>query len=331
MAELPPLDPFPAGSYSLYRLSPLHFSDATNPFLEAGLRYHAHRLGNGLKGDFIHGEVELSKAGPYKSCKWTPLTSTKSPPEPEGQEATLENGTTNQLAGIRIDIEFEKATFSAFLLNTKGSFYIRKDGETYLPILAVSMPATLRPILTGYLAKAFDTNIESLRLSNWFINAALEDLLQSLCCGNEAAAAHTQTNLRLTIGFLKPTAPSLKKMDITIRSEDIFGFLNYGRKAWNDETPFKHPLFRTALRAYLETKIGLKLNLSVVSIEKFDCAGFRVIEDGKVTIPALPDGIDSAEEEGEAQARIQQARAKLVERLIDVATIKSDPPKGNGP
>ena len=325
MAVQPAPGLFAPGTHTLYRLSPLHFSDATSPFSEAGLRYHTRRLGTVLKGDVLHGEIELNKAGPYKSCKWTPLISVEPQAghEADGsQDGLPENTTLEQLGGIRLDIDYEEARFTAFLLNKKTSLQITKD-EVYLPLLEVWMPVTLRPVVTSYLSAAFDTRVESLKLSNWFMNVALEDLLQSLCSGIQAAGFPGLMDLRITIGFLKSTASSLKKMDITIRNEDIWGFLEYGRKAWKDETPFNYPLFWTALRAYLENNTGLKLDLSTLVIEKFDYAGFHVGADGKIIIASMLDSINNTEDDMEALTHAQQARAKLVERLIDAATLES--------
>lgn len=333
MAARPASGPFTPGTHTLYRLSPLHFSDATSPFSEAGLRYHTRRLGNVLKGDVLHGEIELNKAGPYKSCKWTPLISVEPQTEQEAdgnQDGLPENTTLEQLSGIRLDIDYAEARFTAFLLNKKTSLQITKD-EVYLPLLEVWMPVTLRPVVTAYLSAAFDTRVESLKLSNWFMNAALEDLLQSLYFGSQATGAQGLMDLRITVGFLKPTAPALKKMDITIRNEDIRGFLEYGRKTWKDETPFKHPLFRTALRAYLENNTGLKLDLSALLIEKFDCSGFHVGADGKIIIDSILDSINNTEDDMDALTRTEQARTKLMERLIDAATLEPSTPRSDGP
>ena len=217
-------DPVYDTSFTLHRLSPLHYSSSTSLLTGEVLLDHSRRFSHTLKGEVLRGvqvgenEAEgLVKAGKFKACYWTLLIEDGPGDELQGSERPG-GGITN---GVKIEMEYEKNQYMALLLRLQDSK--RFDGEVHLPLLLTRMPNALRTVLFDYLATTFDTRVESMRLSSNFIGATLESFLAQI---SEASVEDLRSIVqRCTSELWIPYA------NLT-RPEDVGNDLSSRRSSW---------------------------------------------------------------------------------------------------
>ncbi|MCJ1483674.1 hypothetical protein MMC06_003842 [Schaereria dolodes] len=296
-------------TFTVRRLSPLHHAFSTPLLSVPNLKIHALRFGDILKGEVLRGihvgpgnrNEGLIKLGTLHDCQWIPfwldLHSTSTSNTSHEINQAEEDGRPTY-SGIRVTLEYEKGTYTAILLRNSISIDTRDSEETHLPLLFIRMSTALQESLLEYLAVAFDTRTGAMQLSSRFICTALERLLENASDGGEEQLKEAAKDVRVTLGFTLPVALCLKTIDITIRKEDLIGFLTRGRKVsqFNRDDPNRSILkekrrddpddvespFMTALSIYLRDHLGLDINHKSVRILKIVCGAFVLSGEGKV-------------------------------------------------
>jgi hypothetical protein len=176
MAEFPPY-PLYNRTYLLYRVSPLHHSDA--PLLsERSLRTHAKRLREQLKGDNVRGvevdfagtEDALPNLGPLEDCTWEMIGNEDAWIDRHRQSVDPDSSqlsgtmTAERARGVQVSLEYAKHSYNALLLRDPG-VTASPEGFTSLPLLLVKMPAAVRHVFLNYLRTSFDAHVAPLRLA----------------------------------------------------------------------------------------------------------------------------------------------------------------------
>lgn len=231
----PPPAPHPLynTTYTLHTLTPLHNLPAPT-----ALAPHARRLLNQLRASTLRG-VDLAPAntpaartGALQQCTWTPL------PVPH--------------AGLQLTLAYEHQTYAALFLG---------DGPHY-PLLLTRMPAAQRAALVAFLAAEFDTLPLPL---------ALPDALLRVAVNCYVGATRGARGGEVALSFApRVGAPALKRVAITVASEDVHGFWQRGESGGG---------FLGALGAHLEEAVGLRVH--EVDLVKVALGGFVLASEGK--------------------------------------------------
>ena len=323
-------------TYTLHRLSPLH----NLPSLScATLASHAHRLLSILRGDVLRGvHVGLDSnadgvvnAGRLDTCEWKLLANGEA--WERGQDADEQGGpTAEKAAGVCIELRYEKITYMAHLLRNPNHAKRRaREGQQedespgvgeegmHLPLLLMHMPSPLRSAVQDYLATTFDTCIEEMRLSYSFLAAALEGFLADVSSAGAGRVAKVIKDLQITLTFRGPVAPSLRTLDITIRREDVQGFLIRGKSMATGKDVEDTKPFMSALGAYLKAQMALDMGHEDVGVAKLACGGFVLAREGKIKIVAPAGGAGVEEDEDQMGRR---AVVGLMGRLFERAEVR---------
>ncbi|KAH0555895.1 hypothetical protein GP486_006160 [Trichoglossum hirsutum] len=367
------LRPYPLynATLTLYRLSPLYRASTSPLLVNAALTQHAHHLKDLLAGEVLRGvrvglavagDEGLARAGKLKGCRWKVLGDEASWIERERRLQQGANGTVGDIMeadeeeeftpetirGIHVEVEYEKITYMAVLLQDTSSLAVEEGHEfTHLPLLAMRMPGPLRETFLEYLSTAFDTHTSPLKLSSEFLISSLERFLAEITTPNQDdvddadehttqmlnSLKNTVRDLAVTLSFTTPVTPSLKSLDITISKADVPGFIAYGkrlqqpsestespdgvsRRKRNQPTPIAASgPFASALSQYTKTHLAFSLTHPDIAISKIACGAFALGADGRVKIFS-PVGLETA---GEAPTRSHIATAGLLHGLIQRA------------
>ena len=307
---------------------------------------HAHRFRETLSGDVLRGvrvgledrEGRLTRLGALKSCQWTvfrhDVNSTRQN-NGEDKGAIAEDYVGERASGIYVVVEFERNTHTALILRKSRPASDEKGGETHLPLLLTRMPAPLRDAFLDYLATTFDTRAEIMRLSDNYISNALEAFLGEISKHGPDQLERAVKDVQVTLSFKVPATPSLKSLDITIRREDLMGFLNRGgriidsqrngqsragEKRDKRDSDYRNDWpFMAALSEYLRFHLAIDIGHERVSISRVACAGFILSSEGKAKIfaPYMIGGL--ADPNQIMRTPTQNAVASLVHQLLDRA------------
>ena len=271
------------------------------------------------------GDDNITRAGSLKSCQWTILTSSFSPPssrDHEDSDTALDGadgwGITE---GIRVELEYEKVNYTALLLRAAGDRNGRSvEGEEKLPFLMLRMPSAVREVFIDYISTAFDARIDTMRLPANVLGEALEGYLEEVE-STEDGIQKLVKEIQLSLGF---KVEGLKSLDITIKREDIIQFLNKGRevvsKGVNGKT--KGP-FMVALKQYLSNHLALDVEHGDVFLARVACGAFALGREGKFKLFAPSfDYEDEDEDESSDPVAIvsKNASIRLVKLLLTVAS-----------
>ncbi|MCJ1410593.1 hypothetical protein MMC19_004679 [Ptychographa xylographoides] len=290
------------GTYTLYRLSPLHYNALSPLLANATLLVHSRRLRDALKSSTLQGrkissddwEDTSGATGTLKHCRWSLLN---------GEGGNVERAVDSSyyelpgLKGIKVDLEYEKNTYKALILGNGDIVQSKGDGELHLPLLLLRMPSILRDVFLNYLATAFDSRAEVMRLSTQFIGDMLDAHLLRLSEDLESLERNTMKGLELTIGFNAPSSPDLKTLTINIRKEDVLQFLRDGKmlidQATMDHGDLHHGKinrpqgpFMISFTRYIKHHTALDINHHLVFISKVTCGGLVLTSSGKIRMYA---------------------------------------------
>ncbi|MCJ1370520.1 hypothetical protein MMC20_001733 [Loxospora ochrophaea] len=348
MASSPELLPLYNAVYTLHRLSPLHYSPTLSPSSKQNLDVYARRFSERLRGDTLRGvhvgtdgkSHSVAKNGALRRCQWKLLELGEHWDVQEcgdSEEGRLGPRTSRRAEGICITVEYEKNEHTALLLRNPQGNAVPSEGQTHLPLLLTRMPNPVREVLLDFLAKTFDTRIEPMQLSKNFIEEALEAHLDAFSKNGREVTENATKDLVLTFGFNLPIAPSLRALDVTIKEEDLWNFLDRGTKITdsrigNSREPGKSSTkwkkgqngdsepFMAALALYINKHLAMDIRHDDILISKVACARFILNKDGKIKIIAPARAADnSGESENSTLWATRTATSLLMERLFTVA------------
>ena len=325
-----PRQPYPLynTTFTLHRLSPLYIgSDAA--LNNANLQQYARSFRDILVGEVLRGvrvglgsdEETLARVGALQSVMWRilPNEDVWDTEEDIGEETTLMALASR---GILINIDYEKASYSAILL--RGGRQTDEDfgkeartGEFEdFPLLLTRMPGALRDSLTAFLASTFDTRVSILHLKKSYMITALEQyILDCSVQEGEEASEVEQSNralrtfikdIQIVIGF--DSSSGLKTIDILINKEDLPRLLRFGKSDSSKDA--SHSPFMVAITNYVNAHLALDLGHELVKILKIACGAFVLGSEGKIKITEFTDGDDSIQ---------GQAILNLINSLVDLA------------
>ena len=264
--------------FNLYRLSPLHFS-LDKPLLSS-LNYYAKSLARYLSrelpGSAILGSSDVeprSKLGNFKNCTWVLKNQESSP-----------DSWDHDFFGILIRFEFEKSSHAALLLKKREARYNSTDTCIYFPLLLTSLPSPWYDVLSKYLAATFGPYIHPLTLPAPFLRESLDETVSFMLRGGQSCLEKTIKDVSLVLDFARRVAPSLKRLDITFRREDLLGFSQYGQSLLvkKGNTLVEHSgAFMTAVLEYMHLHLAMDLSHKSMSISKVTCGTFALSKCGK--------------------------------------------------
>ena len=311
-------------TFTLHRLSPLHVRKVQEFLLVPSISNCARQLTVALKGDLAYGvnllsgeqDEDVGRLGPLKSCRWTLLGNKSSSTD----TAAIADG-LGILDGIKIDIEYEKASYVALLLKSARSTGSSRDTELHLPLLLSRMPAPVRSGLLDFLAVSFDTRAEMLRLSTRFMTDALENFIKELAEDSEDLD-NIVKEVQLSLGFKAPVQANLRTLDVAIRREDVDRFLAHGKindARSRDSSGDTGRPFMTSLRQYFSTHLALNIDHKQVFISRIACGAFALGREGKVKI-FEPASTEEDEDPVDLSTPHKKAVAGLLQSLLSAAT-----------
>ena len=272
-------------------------------------------------------------AGRLEACEWKLLADEEAWDRGQDADEDAQGDTTVKgAAGVSIELRYEKMSYTALLLRNpshaeRGTVMGQEgdglghegESEIHLPLLLMHMPSSLRSTVQDYLTASFDTRIEEMRLSSSSLAAALEGFLADISPLGAGTMAKVVKDLQITLAFRGPVAPSLRTLDITIRREDVRGFMRRGGSMAAGKIGGATSPFMTALGAYLEVHLALDIAHEDVGVSKVACGGFVLAREGRVKIVAPTGGESGEEDEGEMGRR---AVAGLMGRLFERAEVR---------
>ena len=313
-------------TYTLHRLPPFHVDLKSHFQSQASLDTHARRLADALRGDVLRGihnvlgdqEDGLPRAGRLQKVQWSLSIKGGNDTEQPGPDGM------GLAEGITVKLEYENTTYLALLLRNSAAVSER-PGEAQFPLLVSRMPVGVRKTLLDYLANAFDARAEPLQLSSQLVGRALEGFVDETS-RHEHGLQDTLKDIQLSMGFRAPIRNSLRSMDITLKRDDLPGFLQQGktqaraalRQTGKKEVFGGHGPFMGAICQYLSNHLALDLSHRDVYIARVACGAFALNCEGKVKIfaPAFP-GLDETLEPNEYAVR--KGVSRLVELLLAAA------------
>ena len=326
-------------TFTLHRLSPLYCPESSTFLADASLQIHARRFGGSLKGDVLRGirvernmADEAAKAGPFKQCRWS-MVGGREEQLAEGLGESQDNAwnaAAQDVRGIQVEMEYEKTTYVALMLQNGDSRPDPPNAKIYLPLLLTRMPTSLREILLDYLATTFDTRAEVMRLSNGFISGALDNYLQTISNSGSWHLQKVVKDVHLTLGFKAPIAPSLRSLDITIKREDVLQFLKRGersrksrdpgsqdrRKRKRDDKMEANGPFIIALSDYIREHLAVDISHEAVFLSKVSCGAFVLGREGKARIQSPMALIESADQDEGDASSMPEAMTGLLKSLL---------------
>ncbi|KAI0551257.1 kinetochore complex Sim4 subunit Fta1-domain-containing protein [Xylaria curta] len=269
-------------TFSTFRVSPLY--TAQNNLTPAGLETLSRRLRDTLVGDVVRGvqvglegdNATLGRLGTLERVEWRECSLASILPSEEENEARHRRRGGGRGKGwerrrhlLCLELEYEKATFSALLLPslekeerngesphpswTQNSANPRDEKEdttkasfAHYPLLLTRMPAALKSVLVDFLSSTFDTRISALRLGTRSLIRSWERLLSS------ASYSTFSKDVALTLGFhLEPPSPlssdtltnegehekpvvlGLKTIDVVVPADEVRRFLRAGKSIFD--------------------------------------------------------------------------------------------------
>ena len=309
-------------NFTLYRLSPLHFSSST-PFLsQSTLHIHTQRFASVLKQDVLRGvhvsfenEREIPRYGQFLESSWSLIGSS--------DDSSLSSSL--QSFGVRIELKYEKIAYKALMIRQQVLQSDSATNELHLPLLLTQMPSSLREIFLEYIATAFDTHGEPMRLSSRFLGQSIDELFEiSLQRGHDQSKSMIK-DVQFTLGFKSPIAPSLRNLDVTIKRDDILAFLEEGKNLKEKAelstltlTRSSGP-FMVALSHYLRTHLAMDLSHDQIHILKASCGSFALAREGRVKIKRSITA-NSLEDGSEDSNSDQSLVSNLINQLLREAT-----------
>jgi hypothetical protein len=333
MAEFPPY-PLYNRTYLLYRVSPLHHSDA--PLLsERSLRTHAKRLREQLKGDNVRGvevdfagtEDALPNLGPLDDCTWEMIGDEDAwidrhrqsvDPDSSQLSATM---TAERARGVQVSLEYAKHSYNALLLRDPG-VTASPEGFTSLPLLLVKMPAAVRHVFLDYLRTSFDAHVAPLRLAPAVITSSLETCFRHLSTSSSTQSIQDVIR-QVQVQLAFPNATTLlRHMDITIAGRDVSRFVNRGKTLPQG----KEKPFTTAFTAYLRRHLALDVSHPKVQISRITCGSFSLgVDRLKLDAPVdvNPDDSDMLEA-SPAQLAVHELYTSLVREATGTGKFLSE-------
>ena len=160
-------------------------------------------------------------------------------------------------AGVKIEMQYEKTTYTSLLLSSPLGATGLEDGDqefTELPLLLTRLPKSLRDTLLTYLSTRFDTLPLPLALPSSLLQRSMEFYF-----------SHTYSPPKdAQISFATPTT-TLKTITITIPRDDIAKFCARGKQLPGGG-------FYAALKHYLRGTMAL--DAEPLTIAKAACGGF---------------------------------------------------------
>ena len=334
-------DKFFDTTFALYRLSPLHFSPSSAPLSKTQLQVHADRFHDSLKGDVRRGvttgldsRAEITRSGLLKQSRWSLLRRNgdrSSSSVTDSQLPSTGVETAEGIWGIKMEIEYEKTTYTAFVLRKDELQRSTIRENIHLPLLFIHMPTSIRELLIEYLTTTFDTRVEPMRLSSDFLGQLFDSFLETASRDGPGQLEKVVKDVHISFGFKPPVAPSLKSLDVTIQREDISSFLSLGRKSsksMEHESDVRKAKrrkesrmvatspFMTALSTYLQTHLALNIYHRDVYVTKVSCGGFLLSRDGKARIQSSVTSIESIGLENDESNPGQKAIARLIRDLV---------------
>ena len=311
-------------TYTLFRLSPLYVPGAKDFWLEDNLSFHARRFAESIQSDNLRptnlvleeAEETINKAGPFKQCRWHVLQQPGDDIEPVRSADDL-----GVLQGLQVNVEYERATYTALLLKGVESTEDANGDQVRLPLVCIRMPAALRSSFSYYMASAFDTRMEPLQLNGATLCETLESFLKE-CAEDEDSFEKTVKEIQLSLSFNKPIQPTLKSIDVAIKREDVAGFLAQGRivsAAQTTSTKFIAGAFMSGLQKYLQVQIALNLNADQITVSKIACGAFALGREGKLKLFAPNVGLNDDGEYDDAAMASRRATGQLLQLLLQAA------------
>jgi hypothetical protein len=334
--------PYPlyATTFTAHRLSPLFHNDAT--FDAPTLRHYASQFRDILAGEVLRGvrvgliadEEALARVGALKIVQWSLLKDEESWEEGiDATQMTADDTTIQEIshAGILVEVTYEKAAYSAILLqDTIRPNHNETPGFSHYPLLLTRMQGSLREAFLDFLSTTFDTRASILKLPSHFLAETAEKYLANVTNsenGTMDSVAATRSlrtiikDILITLSFDVPgIASSLRAVDITISKEDSWRMILRGQKLLqieNNQPASKNSKssrpFTRALKQYVDRHMGLQLDNPNVKISRVACGAFVLGTEGKIKL-STPPQIEDAED-------LQRKATKtLVADLIHLAT-----------
>ena len=324
MAPKEGIAPIYNATYSLFRLSPLYVPDAKDFWLEDNLGFHARRFTESIQSDNLRPanlvlediEEATNRAGPFQQCWWHVLQQPGDDIEPVRSADDL-----GVLQGLQVNVEYERATYTALLLNGVESTEDVDGDQVKLPLVCIRMPVNLRSTFSNYMAATFDTRMEPLQLNGSILCKTLESFLEE-CAEDEDSLERTVKEIQLSLSFNKPIQPMLRSIDIAIKREDVAGFLAQGRiisTAQNTSSKFKTGPFMSGLQKYLQVQVALNLNADQIAISKIACGAFALGREGKLKLFAPNAGLNDDGEYDAAAMASRRATGQVLQFLLQAA------------
>ncbi|KAI0188610.1 kinetochore complex Sim4 subunit Fta1-domain-containing protein [Xylaria flabelliformis] len=284
-------------TFSTFRVSPLYI--AQNNLTPAGLETLSRRLRDTLVGDVVRGvqvglegdNATLGRLGILERVEWRECSLATILPSLTEEEGGNENEARHRSRGggkqkgrkrpqeirrrhlLCLELEYEKATFSALLLPSLDEKERNSDDDnsesplqnhpswtqnstnpkdekdtskafTHYPLLLTRMPAALKSVVVDFLSSTFDCRISALRLGTRSLIRSWEKWIGG------AREKTLSKDVALTLGFhLEPSktgdndeeqshAPlvslGLKTIDVVVPADEVRRFLRAGRKGIAD-------------------------------------------------------------------------------------------------
>jgi len=252
-----PVHPLYNVTYTIHRLPPLHKFPPRSDF-----KSHARSLQQILRGDVLRGvrialdneDEALGRAGRLKAVTWEVLPRWQTSCEDDEEEEAAEEEAG---AGVKIEMQYEKTTYTSLLLSSPLGTAGLEDGDlefTKLPLLLTRLPKSLRDTLLGYLSTRFDILPLPLALPSSLLQGSMEFYF-----------SHTHSPPKdAQISFATPTT-TLKTITVTIPRDDIAKFCDRGKQLPGGG-------FYAALKHYLRGTMAL--DAESLAIAKVACGGF---------------------------------------------------------
>ena len=308
-------------TFTLHRVSPLHASVPTDFLSKAALDRHARLFAEALQGNILQGVhvglgedyKGLPKAGALQKCGWSFVSKEmnlgQSAEAAEGDNTSIDG--MGLVEGIHVELEYERATYTALLVRSPSMRSNPTDGEWHLPLLLTRLPAAVRGVLFDYIADSFDARIEPLCLDDDAIDKALGGFIEE-ASRTEYGLQDVIRNVQMSIGFGHEARAGLRSIDITIRKDDLKNFLARGRslpqtEGWNKRGPFMR-----AVDQYLANHLALDRFHRAVHLSRVVCGTFALGREGRVKMFAPSLAADEDLTPQEAGFR------KGLSRLIDI-------------
>ena len=320
--------------FTLHRLSPLHFPTSHPLLSEAALQIHAHRFTDSLKRDILRGVHvsfgnggDVPKGGQFLSSRWCLLHNDDD--LFSSSKAQNSGNKSHGHMGVKVDLEYEKVTYKALMIRQQVPPFKNATDEVHLPLLLTQMPSTLREILLEYLATTFDTRAEPMKLSSNLLGQLADHFLNTVHESGREQLQKTIKDIKLTLGFKAPIAPSLRSLDITVKRDDVASFLEEGKKLKEkakspaldrEANRFSKTVgpFMEALCHYLRTHMAMDMSHDKLFAARITCDCFTLSREGRIKIkrPFL----NALDEHDGNFTSIRRAISNLIDQLIGEST-----------